>query len=151
MRTRMEAGGYRLLLRYLLDYDLSRVDINQAPATSALMDQKVASLDPFPQWWLDCLTEGALTGSDFGNMWPRDVDKERFRAAFRRYAQSRRITSRLPEDRVLGKQLAEMCPSVDARQKRRDGAETLPIYRLPGLEQARAEWAKFIGFDVVWD
>jgi hypothetical protein len=44
MREGMEQGGYPHLLRYLLDYDLTEIDVNQAPATDGLLNQKLASL-----------------------------------------------------------------------------------------------------------
>lgn len=151
MREGMESGGYRLLLRFLLNFDISGIDINDAPRTSALLDQKVSSLDPFHQWWLDCLHEGKLIGSDFGGAWQKEVDKERFRSAFRRYVRERNIRSRIPEDRGIGRYLKSCLPSIDGSGKRREGDELINTYRVPTLEQARKEWEKYIGHTVAWE
>ena len=104
MRVGMEVDGYPHLLRYLLDYDLSGIDLNAAPATHGLSEQKHHTLDPFHQWWFDCLEEGALIGSE-SSAWPHEHNCERFRAAFRRYVKERNIRSRVPEDRAIGRLL----------------------------------------------
>lgn len=147
MRAGMEAGGYGALLRYLLDYDLSGIDVSGAPATSGLMDQKNASLEPFAAWWLTCLQEGKLVGGDFEEQWPREVDRERLRNAFRRHAKERGVRGAwLPDDRSMGRQLKKFTPS--AKDGRLQAGYT---YKLPALEQARAEWATYIGHEVAWE
>jgi hypothetical protein len=151
MREGMERGGYRLLLRYLLDFDTAGTDANAAPNTEGLLDQKLSSLGPFHQWWLDCLTEGAIVNADFSGGWSKEVDKDRFRSAFRRYIKERQIRSRIPEDRAIGRLLKQCLPSTDAANKRREGTELINVYRIPDLEQSRREWEKFIGHPVAWD
>lgn len=142
----MAAGGNRVLLRHLLGVDLKGVDLNGAPETDALLDQKLASLDPFPQYWLDCLTEGRILVSDFGEDWPESVDCNRFRDAFRRYARDRHVRSRLPDDRTIGKQLRDCCPGAFHTKNSRSGY----VYKLPTLEQARAAWSAYIGHAGRW-
>ncbi|NDB68798.1 MAG: hypothetical protein EB015_12495, partial [Methylocystaceae bacterium] len=39
MRVGMEKGGYANLLRFLMDYDISEFDVNEAPLTQGLIDQ----------------------------------------------------------------------------------------------------------------
>lgn len=149
MRTGMERGGYAEFLRYLLDFDLAGVDINAAPVTAGLLEQKHATLEPLEQWWLNCLIEGRIVGGDFEHAFDAQVDAERFRGAFRRYARERSIRSRLPDERTFGRILKKVCP-IAVASKRRDGNGTLPIYRLPSLAEARACWDKFIGHPVEW-
>lgn len=151
MREGMERGGYRLLLRYLLDYDLSGIDVNEAPSTDALMDQKLATLEPFHQWWLDCLTEGRLVGSDFGGEWPAEIDRERFRAAFDRHSRQRNIKGRQPDSRQVGKMLKACLPSIGTRRSGDREAGQPWLYVLPPLERCRKEWEAFIGHEVSWE
>jgi hypothetical protein len=151
MREGMERGGYRLLLRYLLDFDLSGIEVNDAPRTSALLDQKVSSLDPFYQWWLECLSDGRLAYSELGGRWPTEIDKDQFRSAFRRYVKERQIRSRIPDDRTIGKLLSDCLPSVDGKHKRKDGEDYVYVYRMPPLPEARAAWEKYIGHAVKWE
>jgi hypothetical protein len=150
MREGMERGGYSLLLRFLQDYPLAGLDFNEAPNTSGLLEQKHASLDPLYQWWLDCLIEGQIVGSDFGSEWPQEIETERFRAAFRRYSKDRNIRSRFPDSRAIGKLLKHCAPTMVKHRERR-GEELPYLYRLPALEEARASWEKFIGHQVVWE
>lgn len=150
MREDMEAGGYRVFLRYLLDYDLTGLDFNEAPITAELRNQKEESLDVLYQWWLDCLLEGQIVGSDFGAAWPQEIETERFRSAFRRYSKDRNIRSRFPDSRAIGRLLKHCVPGmVKHRARREDGMPYL--YRLPELDEARASWEKFIGHPVEWE
>lgn len=151
MREGMERGGYPCLLRYLLDYDLSGIDINQAPATKGLADQKHHSLDPIHQWWFDCIEEGRIHGAEFTE-WPEEMDCERFRLAFRRYVQGRNIKGRLPEDRSIGRLIKKAAPSVFRRRlsTKTDAGVQPYAYLLPTIAQCRIEWDKFIGHPYEW-
>ena len=144
MREGMERGGYRCLLRYLLDYDLTGLDFNAAPQTQALVDQKHHSLDPFHQWWYACLVDGRIVGAEFTD-WPIEIECERFRAAFRRHIKERNIHSWLHEDRIIGRLMKQCAPSVYKKRlsKREDGQPY--AYRLPAIEVVRGEWDVFIG------
>jgi bifunctional DNA primase/polymerase-like protein/uncharacterized protein DUF5906 len=152
MREGMEQGGYAMLLRFLLDFDISRFNFNQAPSTQGLLDQKNASLGVFHQWWLDSLTDGRLLFSEFANGdWPGEIDKDSFRGAFRRYTKDRNIGGRAPDERRLGRDLKEVLPSIDPNQKRRapDGSR-INIYTLPPLPEARKAWETYIGHTMEW-
>ncbi len=146
-----DRGGNQLLLHYLKTFDLSQVNVNKAPATQALLEQKEASLEPFEQWWFDCLTNKEFVGSDFNIPWNRDVDKSLVRDAYSSYYRKRNIRGRLPDDRSLGRMVKEVCPSVVTNQKRREGSNTVNIYRLPTIEDAREEFEQRMGQKILWD
>lgn len=146
MREGLEAGGYRALLRYLMDFALAGLDFNGAPSTQGLADQKHASLEAFPGWWLTCLTEGKLAGGDFDIAWPTEADCDRLRAAFRRHAKERGVRGWIPDDRSMGRSLAKFAPSVKRARLHRGY-----VYRMPSLDQARAEWSAFIGHEMTWE
>lgn len=150
MREGMEAGGYAVLLRYLLDYDLTGLDLNAAPATAGLREQKHHTLDPFHQWWLDCLEEGRVVGAEF-TAWPGDIECDRFRSAFRRYVKERNIRSRIPEDRAIGRLFTLCCPPHEkVRLKKQDDGSQPYAYRVPLLDVARTAWDGFIGHAGQW-
>lgn len=150
MRVGMEQGGYAHLLRFLLDFDISGIDLNAAPATQALHDQKVESLEPFLQWWLDCLHAGSIVGAEFSDgQWPEAIDKTRFRSAFERYCTGRRITARRPSDVALGRMLGRACRGIQPGS-RRDGKAVVTTYVIPSLAEARSMWAAFIGHEIKW-
>lgn len=150
MRVAMERhGGYRLLLRYLLDLDISAIDVNQAPATQGLLDQKTQSLEPLQQWWLDCLLEGEVQGSDFAGGWPDSVETERLRAALRRYFRDRNVRARVPSAQGFGLELRRVAPGVK-RKRIRQGDTLRYAYTMPLLDVAREEWDQYIGHKTDW-
>lgn len=151
MRLGMEAGGYSLLLNYLQQYDLKGVDLDEAVETEALHDHKIEGLDPLHQWWRESLEEGRLICSDFAEGWQHQADKELLRTAYRRYRKERQISGREPQQTVIGKMLVSCCKSLVTNQKRREGTKMVPVYRLPELDAARAEWDKFIGHAGEWE
>ena len=144
MREGMEAGGYAHLLRFLLDHPIS--DVNVAPSTAGLLEQKHATLNPVLSWWLVCLDEGRIAYSDVED-WPAKVECERMRAAFRRYATDRRITGWIQDERGFGR---EMHKAGIAKHRIRVAGTLTSTYLLPPLVDARAAWDKFIGHPVVW-
>lgn len=146
-----EKGGNQLLLHYFKTFDLSKVDVNHAPQTEGLLEQKVAGLEPFPKWWFECLSQGKIVGVEFENDWSTDVDKSAFRIGFRNYCKESQIRSRIPGDREIGMLLSRLAPSTLKDKKRRDGERTFNIYRLPDLKAARHEWNKYMGQEIKWD
>jgi hypothetical protein len=152
MRVEMEDGGYGLLLRYLLDFDLSTVDVNEAPVTVALLEQKTQSLEPVDAWWLASLQEGTLIGgSNFGaGEWPEFVHSSDVQQALKRYHMDRNIRSRVPSGTDVQKALAKCAPGVKFGRRRTAGAQPYG-YTLPPLEKARAEWSQHIGHHIEWD
>ncbi len=150
MREGMVVGGYGLLLDYLLRYDIDGLDFNAAPKTAGLLEQKHESLDPLKQWWLDCMIEGSLLGSDFNGAWPSSVETERFRAAFRKYCKDRNVRSRMPDSRAVGHMLRECLPAAIKKRMRVDGP-LIPHYILPSIDECRVAWSTFIGHEMKWE
>lgn len=145
-----DQGGNAHLLRYLLDYNIT-IDLNQAPQTQGLIEQKHASLEPAQQWWLDCLMQGDIVGGDFAGEWPEKIPTNRMRDSFERAAKKRQIRSRLPEERGFGRILKEIAPRLERRKARPEHANDKSYaYESPGLEILREDWEKYIGGKVVW-
>lgn len=149
MREGLEAGGYPLFLRFLLGYDLTGLDFNAAPQTKALLDQKHASLGLVESWWLDCLASGRIVAGDFEHAFGGQVECERFRGAFRRYAKEQGRGGYLPDERSFGKILKKVCSAISPG-KMRDSGNLVNTYKLPGLKEARDCWDSFIGHKVEW-
>lgn len=152
MREGMEAGGYPHLLRFLMDFDLAGIDVNDAPLTEALADQKEESLEPFPKWWLKCIDNGYIEGIDFVAGWPQEVSCEALRGAFKKECEGRRITARLPDDRSLGRMLVKMTGGAIEkfrRPKQSDGSQPY-VYKVPSLDVVRAAWDKYTGQPREW-
>lgn len=152
MRKLMDdEGGNQVLLQYLKDFDLSRIKLNIAPETSGLLDQKMASSEPFYQWWRDCLAEARIIGDDFEEEWPVDFSRERFRGAFRKYVRERNIRQRVPDDLSIGKLIKACLPQLIGGQKREGSGVRRYVYRFPNLEESRRAWSAYIGQPVEWE
>ena len=151
MRLGMEAGGYAHLLAYLQAFDLSQVDINDAPNTSALTEQKLAGMGLIQEWWFDCLTSGQLAGGDWGGEWPDSVPTNRLREAYARWARGRNVKGRLETEDSFGKRLTKMAPRyVKKKVANKKEGDTSYARFTPGLDKLRADFNKFINGDIPW-
>lgn len=151
MRVGMEQGGYEHLLRFLLDFDLSSVDVNDAPNTQALVEQKLAGLPPLPQWWFDCVHSGQIAGGDWSGEWPDAIPTNRLREAYFRWARARGIRSRLEEEVAFGKWIIKVAPSLKKKKAKPDSPKgSTYSFFTPGLERLRSDWEHYIGGTIEW-
>lgn len=60
LRDQMEQGGRQALMQFLLDRDLSGVDLRRIPRTEALAEQQLRSLDSVGQWLYAALDAGGF-------------------------------------------------------------------------------------------
>jgi hypothetical protein len=150
MQEGMEKGGYRLLLRYLQDFDISQVELNHAPATAGLLDQKLESLGPVHQWWYECLTNGEFVSSPVKG-WSAEVPKDIIREAFTTYCRNRQIRSRIPEERGFGRALCQCSHAIKGNAKMKMAGEFVNAYTFPELLKARKDFERFIGHEVSWE
>lgn len=145
-----QEGGDAYLLRYLLDYPITQ-DVNAAPSTKALMDQKFASLEPFEQWWMTCLLDGRIVGSEFGDEWVERISTDRFQAAFSKYAKERNIKGRLPDQYSIGRALKKVAPDHERKKaSRADHSNSTWVYVLGPLDSLRQHWETVMGGAVSW-
>lgn len=152
MREGMEKGGYAHLLRYLMDFDMRGIDVNDAPKTAGLIDQKHANLTPVPEWWLNCLMAQEIIGADFGGDWPDSIATNRLRAAFRRWAGERNIRARLPNEHEFGRTFKKLAPSMARKKVRPDNSgDSSYSYVTPGIAVLRKDWEGYIGGELSWD
>lgn len=151
MRVGMEQGGYANLLRFLIDYDISNFDVNEAPLTQGLIDQKHQSLEPLQEWWLDCLESNQLVGCDWEGVLPDMIPTNRPQDAFYKWAKNRNIRSRLPGRNTFNKQFLAMAISlVKVRNKPEDETDTSVAFKNPGIDRLRDDWDNFIGGKHEW-
>jgi hypothetical protein len=149
MRVGMEQGGYAHLLRFLLDYDLTGFDVNQAPQTDGLRDQKIASLGPLEKWWLDCITAGEICSTDLGGTWPEKMHGPKLREAFSIWARKHNVRSWLLSTFDFNRKLVAFAGCV-AQKKIRINKQSVQGYEFPTLAAARSEWDKYIGQTQEW-
>ena len=152
MRVGMEQGGYAHLLRLLMDIDITGFDVNAAPVTRGLLDQKHASLGPVAEWWLDCISTNALVGSDWDGELPELVPTNRMRQSFESWARGRNIRSRLPGRNDFQKELKKIAASVVVVKTRPEEAnDATRSFKHFGLDKLRADWDRFIGGNHDWN
>lgn len=152
MRLGMEAGGYYLLLEYLLNYDISDIDVDCAPDTEGLLEQKIASLNPMQEWWYDSISTGVIAGYMYQNDgWPSTVPKEQLRESFNRYSKDRHIKTRSPTANAFGRGLKNCVLSLITDLKHKEESQWIPAYGLPSLQKCREEWEKIIGHKIQWE
>ena len=152
MRTNIDdKGGNRLLLRQLMDHDLSGFNPNRAPETEGLLDQKIESLNPVHAWWHQCLQDGQIEGLAFdSSAWPtKPVARHRLREAFGEYAKERGIRSWLPSSIAFGKALQKACPGLENSRIGRRG-ERQWASGLPTLNVAREQFESFMRQPLPW-
>lgn len=144
----LNSGGKQNLLHYLLTYDLSGFEVRRVPATQALMDQKMQSLDPFHAWWHYRLTSGVLleTADKFSRVVTCSALMEDYVQHSRRFNVQRMGTAT-----KLGLFLGKMCPGDYPRRQRSTAGQRLYTYMFPPLEQLRAHWDKMFDSQTGWD
>lgn len=145
LREAMEAGGYHLLVWYLLNYDTIGANLKIAPNSEGLVEQKLAGLAPVQLWFLECLQAGSIVGCGVPLDWPERIDKTVFREAFNRWAERTKVVKgREISPTAFGRQLSEMDLTIDGTQKRTEGKKQINQYVLPSLEEARKGWDKYL-------
>jgi hypothetical protein len=147
----LENGGREALLDHLLKFDLSTVDLRTVPKTTALLEQKIASLTPEKAWWLDVLDRGELPwGADGDNECPTGVLFDRYvRHASKQGARRRTIETQ------LGMFLTRHVPGLQRRKadyRTFDYGRTCStygyIYEFPPLADCRTAYTKMIQQEV---
>lgn len=150
----MRAGGLAAWLRYLLDFDMSEVNVHRAPSTEGLLEQKLQTLPTPLKWWFDCLTEDCLLGSSMTGSIPDRIPTNRLEEAFTKWAKDQGVNRFLPTKTELRRSLKKAAPSMtidyDNRQSEREVGDKKRSFFNPGLGVLRQEFEKFIGHKINW-
>jgi hypothetical protein len=138
----LDNGGREALLDYLLNFDLSKVDLRSVPKTKALLEQKLHSLDGEQAWWFGVLMHGELPGNINE---PRCC---RTQTLFNHYRDetNRAGIKRKRIETLIGTFLNRHVPGLRRREKRGDGF----IYEFPPLAECRAAFEALIQQEIDW-
>lgn len=148
MERQMENGGREALLRYLLDFDLSTVDLRRIPRTAALDEQVVHGLELVPGWWFERLHEGTITHN--ADVWPETVSKKALYADLIAHAErtGRKFRGGSPQ---LGAHLKKLVPGItDARPRDAHGGNGERVWVLPSLWSCREAFDAMTGMRTEW-
>ncbi|MEO6923491.1 MAG: hypothetical protein ABI142_06675, partial [Bryocella sp.] len=144
----MENGGYQALLSYLLQYDLSDINLRQIPDTAALREQKVESMSAETSWWFERLVSGELPGDRDGDgcapactIFDHYIETARKRGIPRRSAET-----------TLGTFLRAYVPGLKKHRPTSDRlGQRSARYQFPPLHVCRAEFNRKSRSDFEWD
>lgn len=145
MKQGMLAGGLRLLLDYLREYKIE-INVNVAPKTVGLLEQKIASLDLLGQWWYDCMLNVELLGSSQVGHEFKEIHCGQFRSAFQTYLKGRNINGRVPSDESIGREIKKLAPSMIKKLKFGKGNH----YYSQGLAALRKDFENYIKGEIKW-
>lgn len=138
-------GGNEVLLHYFLNFDLSTVDVNDAPVTEALLSQKEESLDVIQEFIKGSLSEGSILES-YTEGWPETMPIRTVRSAYVKY-------SKIQGSRYPGKEtklLSKLKPFITESKTVRTGNDTQKHYVFKPLAECRRIWDEMFGTKNEW-
>lgn len=153
----MKAGGYSALMRHLLDFDLSRVDVRAIPNTEALAVEKITGLRGIHAWWHEVLAAGEppclqWSRSDEPKDWRAESISFRaddLRTSLELWMRAKRHHGDILTAEAFGRELRDMCPSAE-RFQQREKRNRVWLYGVPTLTTCRAEFAEWLNSEVDW-
>jgi hypothetical protein len=146
----MANGGREALLHYLLDFDLSQVDLRTIPKTAALLDQQIESMTVEQSWWLDTLTRGELPPRPHGVNEVGVCPKDDLFARYILHARLQGANHRSIETKLgmfLSKQVGAELTTTRPRMEGKLGPR---CYALPPLKDCRRLFSKALGQTLDW-
>ena len=151
----LKDNGYEALLHYLMEFDLTSVDLRQIPDTKALQEQKVQSMEPMAAWWFECLIAGHMNISGL-NEWPDYLSVRQMTNLCHEFIRSH--GGRYPpKPSQLGKSLREYT-SDKIRKVRRshklnptDESTRIHFYEFPDLASCRIAFDKLMKTTTEWE
>ena len=143
----IESGGVEAFTHELMHMDLTAFNVRAKPNTREFTEQKLQSLDKFPRWWFDCLSQARITNHH--TEWPEFISSASLLGAFKEYEKTMRSFKPVI-DRDAVALMSKICPSV-RREQSMENNQRKRGYVLPVLEVARADFEKYIGDRVEWE
>lgn len=146
----MVNGGLQALMHYLLHFDYSQINIRAIPTTTALLEQKEASLGPIVRWWKDGLWRGSLGASD--TRWPEGE----LIPVGQLHEMCLEETKKLGERRmmpmnVFAKRLRDFFPDPKVvRPSNKGTGDRKRSYLIPPLDECRQRYDALMGVRSDW-
>jgi hypothetical protein len=150
----MDDGGREALIHYLLNFDLSTVNLRSVPATSALLEQQIASMTPEQSWWHDVLQGGqlppAISLGDPAVQVANSCFTGELYDSYIRHGRKQGVSRKAAETRI-GMFLTKMVGS-NLRKDRADNPSRDYYYAFPSLKDCRNQFAERVRNDkLAWD
>ena len=84
LKDQMNNGGREALLHYLLNYDISDIELDKPYETDALIENKLFSMIKPHRFWFEILERGTVFESD--QIWNSKINKESLYRSYLYYA-----------------------------------------------------------------
>jgi hypothetical protein len=146
----MDNGGREALLDHLMRFDMKSVDLRTIPKTTALLDQKISTLNPMQGWWLDTLMRGDLPGL-LPDESPEGCSTCFVSSIFDLYlnhAQKQGVRRRSLEVQI-GIFLHKLVPGLRGRERVTEDSRDY-VYDFPPLATCRKAFAESLQQDIKW-
>ncbi len=144
LNDEIDNGGVEAMVHDLLLMDLSNFNVRNKPNTRELVEQKLHSLDPIQRWWHDGLYNGALSGQD---SWPEFISTADAITGIIEVNGGR--MHKKPSAIIISQAMVKICPGAKSHQMQSHFSRHRG-YLLPSLQQARAEFERYMGGVVDW-
>lgn len=145
--------GYRALMTLLMGLTVDLTAVHVAPDTSALADQKIATLDTAGEWLMSCLEAGEMSGmgGEFinGTRWLNEVACSEVYDHYCAHAKAGGFRYPL-SSRGFGREIKRMLGAeIIRRQVMRKGVRYM-IYQFSGLDQCQQVFGEWVGHKLDW-
>lgn len=137
-------GGRAAFLAKMLAWPINEEMLRKPIDTRAKTALKMRSLPPEAEWWQECLGDGKILTTD--KSWPEMPPRAAVHTAYLEYVQKLGITRRLGPTRLY-KMLLKFCKSATFLKPHGKPR----ALKLPTLDVAREQFARFLGTDIDWD
>jgi phage/plasmid-associated DNA primase len=145
----MDNGGREAMLKDLLEYELTGVDLRTIPRTKALMDQILNSMNPVGKFWFDRLKDGSLGTIEDG--WAGKVESEALYDYYIEFAGKIGDRYKVSESQ-FGKEIKELCPAVDRKKIKKDNGQGRAYHLFfPSLEECRKLFEARVDIEIDWE
>jgi hypothetical protein len=144
----MDNGGREALLHYLINFDLSQVDLRTIPQTAALLHQQIETMTTEQTWWFETLRKGVLPPRPGGVDEPGVCQRDDLFEWYITHARIQGASHRSTETKIgmfLNKQLG-----VKLQYRRGSRPQRIHYYKLPSLKDCRELFSKELGQPVDW-
>ncbi|MBU0465410.1 MAG: hypothetical protein KKE12_17725 [Proteobacteria bacterium] len=148
IHNQMNNGGIEALLYYLVNMDISTINLRVFEKTEALFQQKYLSMSTVQQFWFDRLEEGALVPGNprYPEDWPAIIYNDDLFNAYLLSTDSRRALNA----KHFGRAFSKLCKN-SGRTRPIDGGVRRYARTIPALEECRTEFEKLIGAKISWE
>ncbi len=141
-----ERGGDAHLLRYLLDYDLTGIDVNKAPNTRGLAEQKDESLTGVDRFWRECVDVASVGEFVWGYSGAR-VRRGQVYEAYEKLHRGNRYKYPHKSEIAFWKETFKLFPQMPNREIRVNGYRAVDLI---GLGDARTRIHEHLGVLDEW-